>query len=71
MRDLTRSREDAKYVETRARQRLNAFLLRHGRRYPGRSHWRVGHLQWIREQRFEHPAQQSLEGSIHIGVDSR
>src|SRR5262249_28720066 len=35
MRDLTRAREDAKYAQTRARQRLNAFLLRHGRRYPG------------------------------------
>ncbi len=58
MRDLTRSREDEKYVETRARQRLGALLLRHGRRYSGRSHWTAGHLQWIREQRFEHPGSQ-------------
>jgi transposase len=58
MRDLTRSREDAKYVETRARQRLGSFLLRHGRRYPGRSHWNASHRRWIREQKFAHPAQQ-------------
>jgi hypothetical protein len=32
MRDLTRSREDTKYAETRARQRLGAFFLRRGRR---------------------------------------
>lgn len=62
MRDLTRSREDAKYAETRARQRLGGFLLRYGRRYSGRSHWTAGHMQWIREQRFEHPGSQfSLE----------
>jgi transposase len=58
MRDLTRSREDAKYAETRARQRLGALLLRHGRRYPGRSPWTAAHLRWIREQKFPHPAQQ-------------
>jgi transposase len=29
MRDLTRAREDARLVETRARQRLGSFLLRH------------------------------------------
>jgi transposase len=58
MRDLTRSREDAKYAETRARQRLGSFLLRHGRRYPGRSPWTATHLRWIREQTFPHPAQQ-------------
>ena len=58
MRDLTRSREDAKYAETRARQRLGSFLLRHGRRYPGGSHWTASHLRWIQEQKFPHPAQQ-------------
>jgi transposase len=58
MRDLTRSREDAKYAETRARQRLGSFLLRHGRRYEGRSPWTASHLRWIQEQAFPHPAQQ-------------
>ena len=36
MRDLTRAREDAICVERRARQRTVAFLLRHGRVYPGK-----------------------------------
>ena len=31
MRDLTRAREDLKAIENKARQRLGAFLLRHGR----------------------------------------
>jgi transposase len=57
MRDLTRAREDAKYAQTRARQRLGAFLLRHARRYPGKCHWTVSHLKWIRTQGFENAAQ--------------
>lgn len=58
MRDLTRAREDAKYAQTRARQRLFAYLLRHGRRYPGRSTWTALHFRWLRTQSFDHPAQQ-------------
>jgi len=33
MRDLTRAREDMKELERLTKQRLNAFLLRHGRLY--------------------------------------
>ena len=54
IRDALRAREDGKYAETRARQRLGSFLLRHGRRYPGISHWTATHLRWIASQRFEH-----------------
>ena len=58
MRDLTRCREDAKYTQTKARQRVQSFLLRHGRRYPGRSPWGRMHLCWLSLQRFDHPSQQ-------------
>jgi transposase len=58
MRDLTRAREDAKYTQTKARQRLGSFLLRHGRHYPGKSRWGKTHLAWVREQKFAHPSQQ-------------
>ncbi|MCP5066499.1 MAG: IS110 family transposase, partial [bacterium] len=58
MRDLTRAREDAKYVQTKARQRLQSFLLRHARRYPGKSHWTKTHLKWLAEQKFAQPSQQ-------------
>ena len=44
MRDLERCREDFKHAERRIRQRLNSFLLRHGRIYPGRSRWTHGPL---------------------------
>lgn len=58
MRDLTRTREDAKYAQTRARQRLQSFLLRHGRRYSEGSPWTLKHTKWIAAQRFDHPSQQ-------------
>jgi len=57
MRDLTRSREDAKYAQGRARQRLGSFLLRHGRRFTGASRWTRAHMKWIHQQGFELPAQ--------------
>jgi len=39
-------------------QRLQSFLLRHGRRYP-RSHvLGKAHARWLAEQRFAHPGQQ-------------
>jgi transposase len=58
MRDLTRAREDAVNVERRAKQRLSAFLLRHGRRYSGKTTWSKGHWNWLLQQVMEHPAQQ-------------
>ena len=39
LRDLVRAREDAVGLSTQAKHRLKAFLLRHGRRYPGRARW--------------------------------
>ena len=58
MRDLTRARADAKQVERQARQRLNAFLLRHGKQYSGKSRWTQAHLRWLETVRFEHCVQQ-------------
>lgn len=56
MRDLLRSREDAKRAQLRARHQLLKFLLRHGRRWP-KSNWTKAHIEWIEQQSFEHPAQ--------------
>ena len=58
MRDLTRAREDAISGERRAKQRIVAFLLRHGRVYPGKTTWGRGHWGWLLQQVMEHPAQQ-------------
>jgi transposase len=57
MRDLERSRDDAKKAERVSRHQLSKFLLRHGRRYEGKTAWTGMHLEWIRGQVFEHEAQ--------------
>jgi len=56
MRDLERSRDDAKKAERVSRHQLSKFLLRHGRRYEGKTAWTGMHLDWIRGQVFEHEA---------------
>ena len=58
IRDLVRCREDFKHAERRVRQRLNAFMLRHGRIYSGGSRWTQAHSRWLETQSFGHPAQQ-------------
>jgi transposase len=57
MRDLERARDAAKRAERVARHQLSKFLLRHERRYPGKTTWTQTHLDWIRTQHFEHEAQ--------------
>jgi len=59
IRDLTRAREDMKAMERQARQRLNAFLLRHGKVYEsGKSKWTQAHFRWLERVKFEVPVQQ-------------
>jgi transposase len=56
IKDLERARFDAKNAQTAARQQLNHFLLRHGKRYDGVKRWSPTHLEWIRYLKFEHEA---------------
>lgn len=58
LRDLTRAREDMKHLQRQAKQRLLAFLLRHGRRYGGKSNWTLAHYRWMEEVKFDHAVQQ-------------
>lgn len=59
MRDLTRAREDMKGIELKARQRLGAFLLRHGRVYRGgKSRWTQKHFRWLETVVFDDAVQQ-------------
>jgi transposase len=67
MRDLERARDDAKKAERVARHQLGKFLLRHGRIFPGKTTWTQTHLDWIRGQQFEHPAQERvLVDYLHV-----
>lgn len=66
LRDLERAREDARRTERAARHRLSKFLLRHDRRWAGRTAWTKAHLTWIRQQAFAHEAQRRvLADSLH------
>jgi transposase len=59
MRDLSRARDDMKGQERKARQQLNAFVLRHGHHWPrGKSRWTQAHYNWLESLRFERPWQQ-------------
>ena len=58
MRDLSRSREDAVIAGRKAKQRLNAFLLRHGIDYSGKTKWSKAYFNWLSDIAMPHPAQQ-------------
>lgn len=54
MRDLTRARDDMKGQERKARQQLNAFVLRQGQHWPrGKTRWTKTHFNWLESLRFE------------------
>ena len=59
MRDLSRARDDMKAQERKARQQLNAFLLRHGHHWPsGKTRWTPAHENWLAGLKMDHPWQQ-------------
>ena len=58
MRDLTRAREDAVISARKAKQRLCAFLLRHGLTYNGKTKWSKAYFNWLSDIAMPHPAQQ-------------
>jgi transposase len=53
MRDLVRAREAAAQDQTRKRQQVTSFLLRHGRSYPRKKTWGATHARWLTEQVFD------------------
>ena len=58
MRDLTRAREDAVAAARKSKQRLNAFLLRNGLTFAGRSKWSKAFFGWLSDIAMPYPAQQ-------------
>ena len=61
MRDISRCRSDFKGQEHKARQHLNAFVLRHGHHWPGtKSRWTRAHWQWLEQLSFAHEWQQQV-----------
>jgi len=68
LRDLVRAREDAVGLSTQAKHRLKAFLLRQGRRYPGRAGWTLAYRRWLADLSFplapQHIALQEYRDTI-------
>jgi transposase len=58
MRDLSRARVDAVRARLKARQQLKALLLRHDRRYTGKSSWTAAHERYLSDISFGHRAQE-------------
>jgi transposase len=58
MRDLCRAREDAVIATRKAKQRLNAFLLRNAIIYSGKTNWSKAHFNWLADIAMPHCAQQ-------------
>ncbi len=59
MRDLCRARADMKSQERKARQQLNAFVLRHGHHWPSNKvRWTATHYNWLEGLKFAHDWQQ-------------
>jgi transposase len=57
-RDLIRLRSVVRQIVTRARQHLQGFLLRYGRKHERGTAWRMAYRRWLSTLAFEHPAQQ-------------
>jgi len=53
VRDLVRTRDDARADLMRVRHRPSKLLLRHGRVYTGGQAWSGKHELWLRRQRFD------------------
>jgi len=58
LRDMSRCREDAQKALRVAKQQLNAFLLRLGKVYSGRTKWSKAHFNWLSEITMPHRSQQ-------------
>ncbi len=58
IRDLVRARADVIKALRKVKQQINAFLLRQGISYSGRSKWTKAHWTWLSAIEMAHPAQQ-------------
>lgn len=58
IRDLSRARQDAVRARLKVRQQLKAMLLRHGKRFAGKTSWGAAHERYLARIAFDHPPQQ-------------
>lgn len=70
VRDVCRARTDASDDLSRAKQRLNAFLLRNGFNYSGKSKWTPAHMRYLRELVMPHDAHKFVLEEYMQAIDS-
>jgi len=70
VRDLVRARAALLAGRKRARKRITAMLMRHGRIWRG-TYWTQAHEQWIAGQRFGEPALASALAHYRAALDTR
>lgn len=68
IRDLARAREDAVNSRRQVRQQLKGFLLRHDKRYGGKTSWCGAHERWLARQSFEQAAVQTAFTEYWLAV---
>lgn len=71
VRDLCRARADLLDDRKRARQRLGALLLRHGKIFRGGTAWTMLHEQWLDGLRFDEPGLQTTFGHYRAVLADR
>lgn len=69
LRDLERTRDDAKNAERTARHQLSKFLLRNDRAYRGGREWTAKHMIWVRQQKFDDACRQCVMDDYVKAVD--
>tara|TARA_R110002020_G_scaffold394281_4_gene604353 strand:+ start:736 stop:1548 length:813 start_codon:yes stop_codon:yes gene_type:complete len=69
VRDLVRAREGAHDALKKARQQLQAFLLRHGRIYKDRTPWTQVHSRWLARLAFSHPAHHVVLAEYILAIE--
>lgn len=68
IRDLVRARDDAVVARRRARQQLNAFLLRQGKRYTGGRAWTKRYQLYLSRLMFEDPILHSVFAETRLAL---
>lgn len=61
VKDYIRMRDDHRKALKKIKQQINAFCLRHGHRYPGKSKWTVAHTKWLKGLELDHLDRETLD----------
>ena len=69
VRDVCRARTDSVDDLSRAKQRLNSFLLRNGYRYSGKSRWTPAHMRYLRGLTMPNDAHKAVLETYLQGID--